>query len=425
MGRSASRLLAVAAMAAIAACSVPQDRTPSGPLFATSGSGPLSCSFTTLNQLTNKYFGGAEAKVVRGILDAMQTAGPTTATGRDRGFDVMVHVAQNIDNGNADSPDASSLTNNLLVCMYTQAADLPVTFPEDFSVATDPSQHGAYSVRGGATDPLSDPVLSRPLTAPFSGIGPTGTNTWADVLGGDPSPARILAYGKPGPAPQTYDWKIVPRSATFSPPVMVGVCIDASTATTDLLNEENKGLLPFVDAPFLVPGICSSVASLSAPWPTLFARRLGEWGAALFGPRTLSASSVMSPGGLGGSTGGIGSVFGPVRVDTVTLTFTVQPTDITVNQFITPAVVVLATKAGTTTPVPNVVITLSSMNNNGTPALLTGTLTGTTDASGSVAFANLSETKTGGYLLVATGSVNGRPAIAVPAVNSVRFNVRP
>ncbi len=112
-------------------------------------------------------------------------------------------------------------------------------------------------------------------------------------------------------------------------------------------------------------------------------------------------------------------------VDTVTLTFAVQPTDVAANQIITPPVVVLATEAGTSTPVPNVVITLTTLNNNGTPALLSGTLTGTTDATGTVTFADLSQSKTGAYLLVASASVNGRPAIAVPTVNSTRFNVRP
>jgi hypothetical protein len=423
MGRRISSLLTVAAILGMAACGEPQNVSPSAPSFAASAPvSTLSCNFTTLSRLTTHYFGGQEAKAVKAILDAMQTAGPTSATGRNLGFDVMVHISQNIKAGNTDAADAASLTNNLLVCMYTDPADLPLTFPEDFSVATDPAQHGGYEVRGGTAD-LTDPVLSRPLSAPFSGIAPTGVNTWPDVLGGNTAPARILAYGKPGPDPLTYDWKIVPRSTVFSPPVMVGVCVDPNVATTSLIVEEHKGLLPFVDVPFLVPGSCSSVATTQS-WPTQFARRLEKWGANVFLPRSLSAA-VMNPGGLGGSTGGIGSIFGPTQVATVTLTFTVQPTDVTVNQIITPAVVVQATVPGTSTPIPNVQITLSSRNNNGTPAQLLGTLTGITDASGTVTFSDLSQTKTGGYLLVATGAVIGRPAIQVPEFLSDRYNVRP
>jgi hypothetical protein len=283
--------------------------------------------------------------------------------------------------------------------------------------------HGAYAVRGGAADPLSAPVLSRPLTAPFSGMAPSGLNTWPSVLSGNPPPARLLVYGMPGSQPQTYDWRVVPRNAVFSPPVVVGLCIDADVSTTSLLNEEHIGLLPFVDQTFLNLATCSPFATQS--WSMQVASRLARWGIDLLGPRPLSASGLMNPGGLGGSTGGIGSEFGPQAVASVTLAFVVQPSDVRVNQVITPPVVVLATAVGTSTPVPNVTISLAAVDNNGVPAVLQGTLTGTTDASGTVTFSNLSETKTGGYRLTATGSVIGRPGIEVPAVSSTRFNVRP
>jgi hypothetical protein len=98
-----------------------------------------------------------------------------------------------------------------------------------------------------------------------------------------------------------------------------------------------------------------------------------------------------------------------------------------VNDTITPAVVVRATAvtAFGIDSVPNVSITLSAVNNNGTPAFLGGTLTRTTGADGKATFDDLFETKTGGYVLVATGTVNGRTAIVVPATTSTRFNVRP
>lgn len=397
---------------------------PPGPSMqkAAPPSSALVCDFRSLNQLATHYFGSAEAKIVKGLIAQMQTAGAFTATAKDRGFDAMTHIASNITAGNTGVADASNLTNGLLVCMFNNAADLPATFPEDFSVATDPAQHGGYAVRGGATDPLNAAVYSRPLSAPFSGIIPSSTNTWPGILSGNSAPARILVYGQPGSQAQTYDWRVAPRSTAFSPPAIVGVCIDANVSATSLLHEENIGLLPFVDAAFLNPATCSSFATRS--WGNQFAGRLVRWGMDILA-RPLSASGVMNPGGLGGATGGIHSEFGPQVVSTVTLTFTGQPSDVRVNQIITPPVLVLATDAATNSPVPNVSVTISTINNNGTPALLGGTLTQITNAAGIATFADLTQSKTGGYLLVASGTVLGRPAISVPTANSTRFNVRP
>jgi len=379
--------------------------------------GGITCDFKSLNQFATHYFNAPEAKLVRGLISAMQTAGAFTVTAKDRGFDVMTHVASNVDAGNSDVADASGLTNGLLACMFATAAELPATFPEDFSVATDPAQHGAYQVRGGPTDPASAPVFNRPLTAPFSGMKPTGGHSWADVLTGAPAPARILVYGRPGALSQTYDWKVAPANTSFAPPVMVGVCIDPFTATTSLLREEHSGLLPFADFAELVPGVCSPVAARTTSLPAQLAARVRDF----FLPSPLGAN----PGGLAGTTGGIHSVFGAQVVDTVTLTFTTQPSDVTVNQIITPPVQVLATAKGSGDPVPNVSVTLSSIDNNGVPQLLSGTLTQVTDGSGIATFGDLSQSKTGGYAFTATGSVNGRAAIVVVQATSARFNVHP
>ena len=428
MHRLSGVVVALVALGAVG-CGERSQPLPPGPSMqvAALSSGGTSCDFKAINKLVTSYFSGPEAKVVKRFVSQMQDAS-ADSTRRDRGFDVMTHIASNVDSGNPDFADASSLTNGLLVCMFSDTADLPATFPDpDFTVATDPLEHGAYAVRGGATDPLSAPVFSRPLTAPFSGIAPSGLNTWPDVLSDNPPPARVLVYGMPGSQPQTYEWRVVPRSSEFSPPVIVGLCIDANLSTTSLVHEEHVGLLPFVEVAFLNPATnpatCSPFATQS--WGMQVASRLARWGIDFLGPRPLSASVLLNPGGLGGSSGGIKSEFGPQVVSTVTLTFVVQPTDVTVDSVITPPVVVRATAAGDTTSVPNVIITLAAVDNNGVPAVLQGTLTDTTDASGTVTFDDLSETKTGGYRLTASGSVIGRPRIAVPAVGSTRFNVRP
>lgn len=403
-------------------CSEHNQAVPTSSMQAAApiGSG-TTCDFRSLNQFTTHYFNAPETKVVRGLLDAMQTAGAFTTTAKDRGFDVMTHIASNVNAGNNDVADAAGLTNGLLACMFATAAELPATFPEDFSVAVDPAQHGAYAVRGGDTDPAFAPVFNRPLTAPFSGMKPTGTSSWSDVLSSVAAPHRILVYGRPGALSQTYDWKVAPANASFSPPVMVGVCVDPNVATTSLLHEEHTGLLPFEDFAELVPGVCSPVASRSASLPAQLATRLLDVGKALFVPAPLGAN----PGGLAGATGGIHSVFGPEVVDTVVLTFATQPSDVNVNAIITPPVRVLATAKASGEPVPNASISIGSVDNNGTPAFLNGTLTQLTDGSGIATFADLSQVKPGGYAFTATGTVNGRTAIFVVAATSARFNVRP
>ena len=421
-----SCLVAAVAVSALA-CGDGGQPLPPGPRMqaAAPSSGTPVCDFKSLSQLATHYFPGQEAKAVRDLISQMQTAGAYTTTAQDRGFDVMTHIAANISAGNTDVTDASNLTNGLLACMYDATtpaglAALPATFPEDFTTATNPVLHGGYAVRGGESDP-SSPVLSRDTAAPFSGVAPPASSSWPAMLTQDPPPRRILVYGQPGSLPQTYDWRVVPRSTQFSPPAVVGVCLDQTIYTTSLLHEENIGLLPFVDAPFLDPATCSSFASAkTGAWPLQLARTLTGWMA----PRPLWAGTL-NPGGLGGTTGGIHSEFGPQLVDTVYLTFVTQPSDVQVNQIITPPVRVLASAVKTGDPVPNVTVSLTAVNNNGTPAELSGGGPQVTGGTGIATFANLSESKTGAYVLVATGSVGGRGAILVPAANSIRFNVRP
>ena len=425
-------VLSTVALVAIVATAC-QERSATltpGPKLQMAAVSAPACDFKAVSQTANRYFSGTEAKVVRTIITAMQSAGAFTTAAQDSGFSVMSHIAANVTAGNADATDASGLTNALLACMYSSAADLPATFPEDFTVAANPLLHGAYAVRGGAAD-VDSVVFSRPAASPFSGIGPDSVNpaaSWAPMLAGDPAPRRILVYGVPGTSSRTFDWRVVPRSTSFAPPVIVAVCLDpdAGGNTTSLLHEQNVGLLPFVHGRWLDLATCSPTsASRTASGPLDLALGAARWGARLFAPAPLSAANTTIIDGLGGATGGVHSEFGAEPVDTVTLTFVVQPSDVRVNQVITPPVVVQATHATTGSLLANVAITLSATNNNGTPATLNGTLTVVTDYSGRATFSDLSETKTGGYLLVASGAVGGRPAIVVASNTSARFNVRP
>ncbi|HEX4561261.1 MAG TPA: carboxypeptidase-like regulatory domain-containing protein [Gemmatimonadales bacterium] len=378
-----------------------------------------TCSFNTITTLVGRYFPSLEAKAVKTLVSSMQLAKAGTTNAQSIGFDILVHVANNVKAGNADVTDGGALVNDLIACMYSNAADLPAVFPEDFSVALDPAQHGAFEVRGGATD-ATDPALNRPLAAPFSGVNPI-TGGWSDLLTGNPAPDRILLYGRPGSTATSYDWKVVPRSTVFAGAgAMVGLCLDVSTNAKSLMHEENVGLLPFADAAFLDPVSCSSSLA-SAGKPGLL-KQLANTIGSFFVPKSLYGN----PGGLAGSTSGIHSEFGPLAVDSgAPMAFVVQPSNVKVNAIISPAVQVLVTDAKTGDPIPNVAVTVTANTNNGTPAFLNGTLTQITNGSGIATFGDLSQVKPGGYLLAVTGAVGGRPAIQVNGATSTRFNVHP
>jgi hypothetical protein len=143
----------------------------------------------------------------------------------------------------------------------------------------------------------------------------------------------------------------------------------------------------------------------------------------------------MNPGGLGGSSGGIGTDYGPEQVDSVFLTFVEQPHDARActapvgsgcsgNQTISP-VKVLATWHGAA--VGGVRVTVIPVDNNGTPAEIRGDTTLVTGEDGTVTYTNLGLTKTGAYKLLTNAELveQRSPNIIIPHVTSTRFNIRP
>src|SRR6266702_4083620 len=372
--------------AGVVGCGEQQAASPAGPppvadVVALTAVPP--CDFNAMNSLVSQYFSSGQAKTARDLITAMAAAGAGTATARDRGYDVMAMIAPNAQAGTGGSVQAGSdLINELTKCMFTDPAELPATFPEDYTVPLTTSLAGGLGVRGGANDP---------------------------------APARLLVYGHPATA-QHYDWKVLPRNASFSPNAVVGVCVDVNAATTSMLNEEHIGILTFADAYFLNPTTCSTFSARSTPWQRL---------AGLFLPKALSAS-VVNPGGIGGSTGGIGSDFGLQNVPAVTLTFTLQPpATVTVGQQF--AVQVRATDPVSGATVGGVRISIVAQNNNGVPKEMLGTTTQTTDNTGVATFGDLSFSpgSTGGYRLLASGGVTGRDAISVSQAISTKVNAKP
>jgi len=421
MTRGIFGLVAVAAGMSVAACSADQESLPASPNFHTVGPS-TTCDFPHIKSIANKYFTGAQKKKVATLVTQMSQADAYSLTAKNKGFDIMAEVALAVRNNQAGTPSrGSDLTNHLILCMFSRTTELsayPLAWPEDFTVAVTPSLHGAYDVRGGASD-LTGAVLSRPITAPFSGVAPLQSSSWPAMLGGNAAPSRVLLYGQPGSTSVSYIWKMVPHDADFAPPGIVGLC----TEDPNSMVTEDGDFLRFEDAYFLIPGVCSPTALLQDGWnPFRLAR-------GLFSPRHLWAGSL-NPGGLGGSTGGIRSEYGTEEV-VVSLTLSPQPTDGTINQSIPPGnFSVSALSAGE--PVPGTTVTLQAVENNGSTVLLTSSLaacTGDTcnapvDANGVAHFGNLFINKTGGYRLAISATVVGRPGLSV-GITSNQFNIRP
>jgi hypothetical protein len=453
-------LMVLSTVALVAACGE-QDRNqtqqdvPVAPSFsahAPPNSFSTKCSFTTASQLAGSYFTNNDTvKVVRTLITSMKTAGAGTTVAANIGFDVLAHVSVNI----AVDPDftsGSSFVNEIIKCMFTDPNAWPASYtapvpgPEDFSIALDATQNGAFGVRGGPSDP--DTVVYARLDS-YSGVWfPTGSS-WSAILAGNAVP-RVLLYGRPSTAqpgidPITfYNWRVVARNTTFSPAVIVGVCIDATTnmfgdqkAVVRKQDQAGVSFLPFVDADFLVPGTSciDHTATLRQDFMGSLAQGIFNLGTSFLGPKPLSATRMMNPGGLAGATGGIHTDYGPDEVDSVFLSFVTQPHDAKVcsaavgfgcsgNQTISP-VKVLARWKGF--PVGGVRITVLPVNNNGTPAEMRGDSTLVTGEDGTVTYTNLGLTKPGGYALLTNAELVEQRStqIVIPHVTSTKFNVRP
>jgi hypothetical protein len=405
-------------VAVATACAERLNDAPSGPAASVTALSTLPvCDLGGTNQPVSRYFGAADAKTARTLIDQISAAGPGSVIARDLGFDFIALIAQNAQAGTGgDASAASELINKVSACMFRDLAELPETYPEDYTVAVSTAQAGGLAVRGGTTD-ATEPVISR---GSFSGVGPQFGGTWAAMLAGNAAPARLVLYGRPGSTPSSYDWKVLPRNAAFNPPAIVGVCLDLDVATTSMLNEEHVGLLTFSEAYFLDPATCGSFTSRSSF--SYWTHQLAQ----VFLPRPLAASTVAIKGGIGGSTGGIGSEFSANAVPNVNVTFTIQPpaTVVVGEPF---SVQVRTTDPTTAANVGGVRLSIIAVNNNGVPKELLGASPQTTTNAGLATFSGLSFApgSTGGFRLVIGGGVLGRPSISVGQATSTKVNAKP
>jgi len=142
----------VTSAAVMAACGEPRS-TPVGPRPEASVAALTTlpvCDLSGTNPLVTHYFNNDDAKIVRGLLTAITTAGAGTVTARDRGFDVIALVAANAQAGTGgDAASASDLINAVTACMFTDLAEFPASYPEDYTVAIATALAGGLGVRGG------------------------------------------------------------------------------------------------------------------------------------------------------------------------------------------------------------------------------------------------------------------------------------
>lgn len=440
--RSLAGIAGLAAVVALAACIDQDPQAPARPEFAVQSG---QCSFQAASQLVGDYFtDNTTRQLVRELIRDMRQAGAGSDVARDKGFDVFAQVAANVD-VNTNTAAGSALVNAVIACMYTSAAELPLTYPENFTTALDATKNGAFAVRGKAGVDETGVVYAR--INKFSGVYPIGGD-WTASLDQNPAPARVLLYGQPGTLSlEHYDWRTFPHNATFDPALIVGLCIDESRNNSREMvqkkNAEGTSYLPFVDAWFLDPlnssspySCVSSALALEQSWsPRHLAASLFRLGVELIGPRPLFATGTLLPGGLGGTTGGVRTEYGPDIVETVTLTFLTQPTDAQVcttqpcsggqNIGTGGIVKILATHNGF--PVGGVKVDLEAVDNNGSWVELFGSHPDTTSENGTITFTDLGLNKPGGYQLITIAElvVQRSTSITIPSVTSDKFNVRP
>ncbi|HUR94624.1 MAG TPA: hypothetical protein VMY76_08570 [Gemmatimonadales bacterium] len=350
----------------------------------------------------------------------------------------------------------------------------------DFETSLTPGVGGTFYVRGNATDasdvtntdfpsPLSYPIVARDITdGNLSGIAPPSGKNWQTTTlntNGILS-NRVLIYGEA--ATDGYDWKLIPRSTSFTPSATVALCAGLNGGEdfndTTVVRQESVGALGFIDG----GTICASNASLSmidgSTGALALLHRVGRVARAMFEPEPLSASVALST--IGGSASGAKKdVFSFLVLPKVTLTYLstgatapilgTLAANVKVNQLFS-AVVNVKTPAGE--PAGGVTVTLSAVTNNGTgtgifqvrpgytgtlvcnpanstygpflsqPSVTTlGTvgLNGESQATNAVWSGNLCFSKTGGLSIVATSAGGSSGAAARSTKASAKINVKP
>jgi hypothetical protein len=381
--------------------------------------GGVVCNARDVLTLSGKYLTGDRRNVAKQLIPQLQKSTPGSVAAREVGFEFLVLVSQEANEGvTLGTPqNGSDLANAVLVCMFTDPAHLPAVFPEDFTTALDPAGAGAFEVRPDAA--IAEPGVV-PARDGFSFVRPPLGADWDDVLSGLVAPQRALLYGEPGGEPDTYDWNVVPRNAVFSPQVVVGLCLDDTPESmVRKLDANGVVLLSFV----LVDCDAFDIIVQEASGASLL-ERLVHLGRDLFLPRPLEAASALIRLGPGGSAGGF-STFSVDELDEegeVAQGFGSVPEEGILDEPLSPFTV---TVTGNGASIVGVAVTVTAIaQTSGEPVKLEGTTTVVTDGAGVALFDDVAVTLPGAILLVANGTVIGRPGIVVPEAVSDKVSIR-
>ena len=394
-----TRFTAVALLGLAAVVSACDQPSPSAPVEGLSSVRPAppsatACVFTgnpSLSSSANSYFTvSADRRAAADLIDQMQAAreAGNTADTRRYGFALLSLVGQ-VSRGASpgDLAVGALLTKQAFNCMYaTGGADAgsfegwPNDPHYDFAAALDADNGGAYYVRGGAADHATAPAVGNiaelnnsvdPAGGNVSAIAPAGasasSDTWSEVLG-----QQVLFFGNP--VENGYDWKVLPRDATFSPYARVALCQGVNGggqeyADDEMIHQFGVGVIGFVPA----DGLCGT------PPPVAAVHGRGAFGrlasltrslAGLLSPEPLHASLSVALSRGGTASGAKGDKFTSRNLPAVNLAVSVgdlaakNTVKLNTGRF---SVTVTVTTPDTREPVGGILVSLSGTNNNGTP----------------------------------------------------------
>jgi hypothetical protein len=384
----------VAAVAFAAACSddSPTLSPPDGPSFVRTS--PNACTFNGNPSLTGAiidYFTvNAEKDSANTYATAIQTAfnsapTPNFTAAREPGFNLLKFVGKVARAGHGSSTtDGAAVVRQTIQCMYDVPAATgvgeafegwPTSGQFDFKSALEFADGGAFSVRGDAfKDDDTAPVVAQVSgfnpeeDGNVSAVGPGSDPKWSTTLD-----QRVLIYGNlfrtaPDAEPTGYDWKLMPRDATFDPNGIVALCsgLGIEFGGSDMIFQAGVAVLAYVDATTL----CGSpVVALQG---RSLLQRMSRFALRAVTPEPAFAATLLATGG-GGLGGAKSDVFTITPVTNVTLEwFQKPPSVMRVGQSYTAIVGASTLVDGAKTYVNGACLYITGSNNNGTGTALNG-----------------------------------------------------
>jgi hypothetical protein len=401
MARPFSSVAALAAAVAFAAACSDDSPTLSpsdGPSFVRTS--PNACTFNgnpSLSGAIGDYFTvNSEKDSANFYATAIQTAynsatPPNFTAARGPGFNLLKFVGKV-----ARASHGSSTTNGAAVirqtlqCMYDVPAATgdgqafegwPTAEQFDFKSALEFADGGAYFVRGDAgKDNETAPVVAQLAGAGFDPVEEGNVSVLATASGASWSTTldeRVLIYGNlfrttAGAAPTGYDWKFIPRSATFDPNGVVALCpgLGIDFGDSEMIIQAGVGVLNFIDASTL----CESSSVVALQGRSLL-QRMSRFAVRALSPEPAYAAASLrlaTGGGLGGAKG---DVFSATPVDNVTLEWLqgfAPPPVMRLGKSYTVIAGASTLVNGVKTYVNGTCLFISGTNNNGTGTRLDG-----------------------------------------------------